>query len=1114
MYGTCPVSTCDSTHRWNCTTESSCTAAGVGGYWCGSYCNSSPCSQGSTCGSSALWYCSSQTSCQQYGGVWCAYQSGGGGYCNSAGYTCPDYSCSSTNPSSCTAESQCTAQNNRWCPSPPSGGSGYCTYQSSTCPDYTCGTSNPYNCTSQSQCTAQGNKWCQSAAGSYSAGYCTYSSSTCPDYTCSSSNFGSCYSQSECTAPSVGGQWCGSYCAYSCPVCESSNNNYYGCYDSTSCQTAGGKWCQNPPSSGSGPGYSGGSSGWCTNLTSTCPDYSCGPNNLGYCNSQATCSGAGGNYCPSGSGSYYCSNGSCPQCTENQRSNCWNQTDCATAGGNWCASGSNYGYCSNAECPQCSSFNLGSCSTQSACTQAGGSFCPSGSGGLSCWNGSCPVCGQSNLGNCFTQADCEANLGSWSSYSSGSGGYCSYSGRTAPHPTCGNNVCESGEETACSSDCRPSYVCGNNACETEVGETRTLCPTDCTGSSYCPNGICEYSQGETQYSCPADCQPRTTQCGNGYCDYFFGETQYTCATDCGVSEFCGNSVCAGSENRENCPSDCRESVCGDFFCGVSETPLSCPNDCGLVVEKKNRPVCPAPEQIKEIITKCEQIGYKPQFFQSGNGCGYADCRPPEALEFSDASTSCREETDAQTGGVRYTCETACPAERPNLESDCTSFGGRVERFKSGSDCTLSYCIFGGQKTEKKSSFFEKDYCPSPEDVEAFSAQCELQGFSSVAEIGSNGCTYVHCRGKDEFKTQCPIITFEGLEAEKESCAAQSGFVSRTFSSAGCVELTCVTSANEQAVCGEEVPKEAFESCAADGGGLVVKKNATGCIVFAECVKEGTSEFDFREVEVTKRLDPTEVLGLVLQLEELKIKISDISGTLSTLESYWRAKNPAQAERFSKAQLMLESVVKEIDDIRGTLNQNKQSISRDLLKEIKIRLLKIREGALQDVVFVLLSSTEDSQGEERTQSKDCESDFECFNRKFRVCDPAVYLHNEGEEQYATEIIGIEDDQCVLSISFSGKSMTCQWPDFSVESIEPEKFQEYCEGELVRELQNKFEAAALPVGTEDLPTGCKSSGIDPATGVELVACPKISSERLNTDAIPPIGNFILGFNWLWR
>jgi len=49
--------------------------------------------------------------------------------------------------------------------------------------------------------------------------------------------------------------------------------------------------------------------------------------------------------------------------------------------------------------------------------------------------------------------------------------------------TCGNNVCEPGEETICPVDCQTFPSCGNNICELNLGEGPVTCAADCVPES-------------------------------------------------------------------------------------------------------------------------------------------------------------------------------------------------------------------------------------------------------------------------------------------------------------------------------------------------------------------------------------------------------------------------------------------------------------------------------------------------------------------------------------------------------------------------------------------------------------------------------------------------------
>jgi hypothetical protein len=67
--------------------------------------------------------------------------------------------------------------------------------------------------------------------------------------------------------------------------------------------------------------------------------------------------------------------------------------------------------------------------------------------------------------------------------------------------SCGNGICEPGENCQnCNIDC-PNPTCGNGVCESSCGENASNCPIDCAPT--CGNGICE--SGENPSNCCIDC---------------------------------------------------------------------------------------------------------------------------------------------------------------------------------------------------------------------------------------------------------------------------------------------------------------------------------------------------------------------------------------------------------------------------------------------------------------------------------------------------------------------------------------------------------------------------------------------------------------------------------
>jgi len=118
-----------------------------------------------------------------------------------------------------------------------------------------------------------------------------------------------------------------------------------------------------------------------------------------------------------------------------------------------------------------------------------------------------------------------------------------------------------------------TYTCGNDVCDT--GEDPTSCPEDCEANT-CGNNVCEVSEDGT--TCPADCMPTT--CGDGTCDAPT-ENPAKCPADCAWAT-CGNGVCEAGEDN-SCVEDCFVNLCGNGICDYSEDPVVCPQDCDAVV---------------------------------------------------------------------------------------------------------------------------------------------------------------------------------------------------------------------------------------------------------------------------------------------------------------------------------------------------------------------------------------------------------------------------------------------------------------------------------------------------------------------------------------------------
>ncbi|MEW6329313.1 MAG: choice-of-anchor X domain-containing protein [Candidatus Micrarchaeota archaeon] len=119
----------------------------------------------------------------------------------------------------------------------------------------------------------------------------------------------------------------------------------------------------------------------------------------------------------------------------------------------------------------------------------------------------CGICSGSVINNTCAEYGC-------------SGGACIPVYKTG---CCGNKICEGSENYSCSGDCIPT--CGNRICD--PGEDKCSCPGDCGACS----GACAGPCGSL--ACTVDgcvCVVKKSCCGNGACES--GESYSNCPMDC------------------------------------------------------------------------------------------------------------------------------------------------------------------------------------------------------------------------------------------------------------------------------------------------------------------------------------------------------------------------------------------------------------------------------------------------------------------------------------------------------------------------------------------------------------------------------------------------------
>lgn len=160
--------------------------------------------------------------------------------------------------------------------------------------------------------------------------------------------------------------------------------------------------------------------------------------------------------------------------------------------------------------------------------------------------------------------------------SSGAGAQIVETGACSTGGGCGNGLCEASEScTSCPSDCTSvGAICGNGLCEAGDGENCVSCATDCRGKQHGnPSGgrfCCGDGGGENPLPCS---DPTCTSSG------------YQCTDIPTIPSCCGDLICQGSENSNNCETDCGppppEPFCGDGTCDANEDTCVCSTDCGV-----------------------------------------------------------------------------------------------------------------------------------------------------------------------------------------------------------------------------------------------------------------------------------------------------------------------------------------------------------------------------------------------------------------------------------------------------------------------------------------------------------------------------------------------------
>lgn len=405
---------------------------------------------------------------------------------------------------------------------------------------------------------------------------------------------------------------------------------------------------------------------------------------------------------------------------------------------------------------------------------------------------------------------------------------------------------------------------------------------------------------------------------------------------------------------------------------------------------------------------------------------------------------CREVRD-ETGFVRIVCETKpmeCPQYRDEDVKKCESNNGKPNFFTDQRGCKIFECRF-----YQEGGFMQPVRCPSEEERQMVSEKCKSNNMNPVIRRDYNGCNYVECVSPPQ--EQCP--SSEEWERISRDCANKGG-VTVTDYNRGCNIPRCELRGQGIGEMGRgnciNMPKEAFDKCRNEGGEMIVKEEG-GCIRYAKCVMRG-NERNIGYEEIDEVPQSSTLLSLAFKLEQLKIEFDKLAKQTDDIAGYYASSGDREnEERFRKVSSMFIGAKQKIDEIKTKMRERVSSLTKEDIADFKHDVKYIKEVAIQDILYVMLSTEGVSVPASSQQMEGCGDDGWCFNKALRTCEKTTF-YPEGMSGPEIIIGGLEGKNCIIKASVATlagkKDMICKYPNYVMGMEGPEDLLPYCEGEM--------------------------------------------------------------------
>jgi hypothetical protein len=480
-------------------------------------------------------------------------------------------------------------------------------------------------------------------------------------------------------------------------------------------------------------------------------------------------------------------------------------------------------------------------------------------------------------------------------------------------------------------------------------------------------------------------------------------------------------------------------------------------------------------------------GFNDDFRQEG------DFPPSEDFGRGDFASSsqrgpppgCFEERTPE-GFVKLICEGnrfSCPRVPSDAEAKCSQNGGSAKFSTDHKGCSVFNCNFNGQRELQGGVFKKFNQCPGPDEVDQTFNKCASAGLQGVV-VFENGCNIAKCIDDERHagQNQCPPISKQNKDSALQRCNAQGLKPVRDFDQNGCNVIRCESSNS----CRQHIEDGAYQACETKGGEMIVNRNPNGCIAFAECVQAGNTNNVFVE-RSNKVLDSGEILELAFKLEALAVELDKLAIKSDNIADYYSSTGSNQENRFRRVSDMFHSAEDDVQRIKDKIRSRLSDLNKDDMFEIRHDIKYLKDVVIKDIVYVMLSDSDEVESIVSGSETDCGTDEQCFDRAFRLCKPITFLP-EGREGPLVKVAGLEGDACIMEVQeqFNPElRMTCKIKKYSLGVRDPETdVLPFCEGPLFDEFQKHgFEGGP---GVEGLCSGDECREICPASAENARRC----------------------------